>query len=148
MIDYNPEDAVTVWPDGDYDAELKKVEEKTSKTSGNPMEVWTIAVFNADGDERSVTEYVVFPAAVFKVKQLAAAMGRKPEFDSAQFHAKNYIGAGFKVKLAIDKQDGFDDKNKIAKYYEAVDQAGIPAKRQGSPFEGKPNVFDPAEIGF
>lgn len=119
-VDYNPKDAVQVWTEADYDATLTKVEDKTSKvkpdgSGGNPMQVWTFEVFHQDGRTQLISDYVVIPAATFKIKQLAIALGKKADFDAGQFQADDYIGAGVIVALTIEAQDGFDEKNRIGK---------------------------------
>jgi hypothetical protein len=114
-LDYNPKDAVSVWPAGDYDATLKTVDTKTSKTSGNPMEVWTFEVYSPDGRQQLISDYVVIPAATFKIKQLALALGRKQEFEAGTFQAEDFIGAAVIAFLTIEQQDGYDDKNRVAK---------------------------------
>jgi hypothetical protein len=120
-IDYDPDDAVTAWPEGDYDAVLKDVKESTSKrkpdgSGGNPMEVWTFQVYDDAGREQTITEYVVVPAATFKIKQLAAALGRKAEFERRTFQADTHIGETVRVVLGVEAEDGFDDKNRIRKF--------------------------------
>lgn len=132
MIDYDPKDAVTVWPEADYDAVLKNVEEKTSKTSGNQMEVWTFEVYNDDGRKQTIWEYVTATAA-YKIKQLAVALGRKSEFDARKFHAENHIGAGVKLALFIDEQLGYEDKNKIGR----IKPADAPAASEPAPPPGR-----------
>lgn len=132
MIDYDPEDAVSVWPAGDYDATLMKVETGTSKSSGCPMETWTFEVFHSSGKSQTIKEYVVIPAATFKIKQFAVALGKKADFDARKFQAEDYIGSSVVAELMIEESDGFDDKNKIKKV-KAVpvnSRAEAPAQRQ------------------
>jgi hypothetical protein len=130
-LNYDPKDAVQCWPAAEYPGELTKVEEKTSKvkpdgSGGNPMEVWTFRAFN-NSAEQLISDYVVIPAATFKIKQLAEALGRKADFEAGNFQAEDHIGAGVILDLVIDKQDGFDDKNKIRKIKSAGASAPAPA---------------------
>ena len=113
-VDYDSKDASNAVPAGDYDGELVKVEDSTSKTSGNPMQVWTFKVF-AEGRTTLVKDYVVIPAATFKIKQLAIALNRKSDFEAKQFQADDYIGAGVVLELTVEQKDGFDEQNKIKK---------------------------------
>lgn len=132
-LNYDPKDAVQVWPAGDYNATLSKVEEKTSKSSGNEMEVWTWEVFNEDGRTQIISDYVVMPAATFKVKQLARALGREEEFEQSQFQAEDNIGADVVVELVIESSTGFDDKNKAKKYKAAQATPAAPSAPQTAP---------------
>lgn len=140
-LNYNPEDAVRLWPVGVYDATLTKVEATTSKvkpdgSGGNPMEVWTLDVYDENGNKQIISDYVVIPAGTFKIKQLAQALDFEDEFKAGQFQAENHIGAGLAVELAIEKQPGFDDKNRIKKYRAPAANpdapTGAPSQRQSS----------------
>lgn len=133
-ITYNASDAASAWPEEDYQATLQNVEDGTSKSSGNPMQTWTLEVFAPDGRTQTIKEYVVVPAATFKIKQLAAALGKSREFEAGQFQADDYIGQSFVVALKIEKQDGYDDKNRIAKFKAperkpGARPAGVPASK-------------------
>ena len=113
MIQYNPEDAnKKCWPEADYDAVLISVEDGISKTSGNEMEIWQIGCYHPDGREQTIKEYVT-ASSIFKLKQLAIALGRRAEFDAGTFQAESHVGAGFTVALGIEQSDSFDDKNKV-----------------------------------
>lgn len=116
MLNYNPKDANECWPCGEYEACLRGVMNGTSKTSGNEMETWTIEVFNDDGRKQVIKDYVTSPGGTFKIKQLAAALGKNDEFKDGTFQAEDYIRANFRVDLKVEAQDGFDNKNRIAKF--------------------------------
>ena len=114
-LNYNPKDAEKCWPEGDYDAVLMTVDDTVSKTSGADMEVWQIGCYHPDGREQTIKEYVT-AAAAFKIKQLAIALGRKADFDNGTFHAEDFVNASFIVSLSVEEQDGYDDKNRVAKF--------------------------------
>ena len=136
-LEYNAKDAVTVWPDGKYPATLVKVEDATSKkkpdgSGGNPMQVWTFKVFDdVQGREQLISDYVVIPAATFKIKQLAAALGEEQAFNDGYFQADNCIEAAVTVELKTESTPGFDDKNRIKKILPAAQAAApTPPARQ------------------
>ena len=115
-INYDPQEASkNCWPIGDYDAVLQTVEDGISKNSGADMEIWQIGCYHPDGREQTIKEYVTASAA-FKIKQLATALGKKSDFEAGTFHAEDYIGASFAVALSIEESDGYDDKNKVARF--------------------------------
>lgn len=117
---YDPDDANLCWPEGEYDASLVKVEDKTSRvkadgSGGNPMQVLTWRCYHDSGQEQLISDYIVFPGATFKLRQLAVALGKVEEFEARTFQADDNIGCTVKAQLAIEKQDGYPDKNKIKK---------------------------------
>lgn len=137
-IDYNASDASTCWPDGDYEASLEKVEDSTSKKTGNPMQVWTFRAFDANGRSQLVTEYVVVPATTFKIKQLADALGCRAQFDAGTFQADDHIDEKVVLNLIVESQEGFDDKNRVQR----IKPAGTTGGRTPTP-KGKPQPARP-----
>lgn len=135
---YDPKDATILWPVGEYHATLIKVEDKTSKvkpdgTGGNPMQVWTFRAYHDDGSEQLLTDYVVIPAAVFKIKQLAVALNRKEEFEAGEFQADDQINADVILELVVEQQPGFEEKNKIKKVKGVPIPASPPPTQRPSP---------------
>lgn len=131
-IDYNPKDASNCWPEDDYSAVLEKVEDKTSKekpdgSGGKPMQVMTWSIYHSDGRKQLITDYVVIPNALFKIKQLAVALGKRDQFDDGQFQADDNIGCSVIAHLVIEESEGFDDKNKIGR----IKAKNAPAKPAG-----------------
>lgn len=166
-VDYNHKDASSVWPVAgpdnkplEYQAVLQKVEDTTSKrkpdgSGGNPMQVWTVDVYNADGAKRTLKDYVVIPGATFKIKQLAKALGKEAEFKANKFQADDHLGASFVVTLIIEEQEGYDEQNKLGKYLaprKAAAGADLPAWQQNPPKGDSPiteeKVFHEADIPF
>lgn len=143
MLQYDPKDASPdVWPKGDYDATLDNVENTNSK-AGKPMQVWTFTVYAPDGSTQEIKDYVVIPAALFKVKQLAIALGKREEFEAATFQPEDNIGCGMTAVLAIEEQQGFDDKNRIAKV-KAKAPNGTPVARPApAPNVGRAGIQRP-----
>jgi hypothetical protein len=139
-IEYDPKDASNCWPEGDYDAVLKTVEDAVSKTSGQPMQVWTIECYNNDGRKQLVTEYVT-AAAIFKLKQLAVALDRRADFEARNFQADDVIGSNFRVHLTVESQDGYDDKNRVGKFLPSQSPA---TQRPGPRPAGNVRDFRPA----
>lgn len=114
-LDYDPKQAASCWPEGDYAAVLELVEDKVSK-AGNDMQVWTIRIYNDAGNERTIKEYVTASSA-FKLRQLAGALGKNAEFKAGKFQADDHIGSGFTAGIIIEAGGGeYDDQNKIGKY--------------------------------
>ncbi len=116
MFKYNPSDATSCLPEGEATMVLTKVEEKQSR-AGNDMAVLYFDAFVGE-QKGKVTEYVVNPTTLFKLKQIARAFGPKAEgeFDDGTFDPASYIDESLIAILKIESQDGFDDKNVVKKY--------------------------------
>jgi hypothetical protein len=114
-LQYNKEDASPVWPEGDYDATLTSVMDRTFK-SGNSGQEWTITVYDASGKQMTILDRVVVPGATFKIKQLAIALNRGQEFDNESFQPDDYVGENFVVTLKVESGGEFPDKNAVKKY--------------------------------
>ena len=115
MINYKPEDAVRVWPEGDYQATLEGVEETTSQ-AGNSMHALTFTVYDGDG-KMTVTDYIVYPAFTWKLKKLAIAFGAEAAFDAGTFSPADFEKKNLAVKLGIQKAKGdFDERNRVLGY--------------------------------
>ncbi len=112
---YDPKDAVSTMPAGEYEAVLTAVEDKMSKNN-NPMQVLTWTVYTPDGKSRKINDYIVVPATLFKLKNLAKAVGRLKEFEAGAFQAEQVVDCNILVEVGIDSQPGYDDKNVIGKY--------------------------------
>jgi hypothetical protein len=125
MFDYNPEDATSCLPEGEATLAIKSCEDKTSR-AGNDMIVVTFEAFS--GDRKGlITEYVVNPSTLFKLKQIATALGPAAlaEFNTGKFDPAKHVGETLSAIIAIESQEGFDDKNKVKKYLPK--SAGVPA---------------------
>jgi len=115
MINYKPEDAVRVWPEGDYQATLETTEETTSQ-AGNPMLTVTFKAYDGSGT-MTINDYIVIPAFTWKLKKLAEAFGAGTEFEAGTFDPNNYAGKNLTLKIGIQPaKDGFDERNRVAAY--------------------------------
>lgn len=124
-LNYNPKDASNAFEAGEYLAELTSVVDKESKSSGNPMQVWSIKVEDENGRKLNINEYVTASAA-YKIKMLASAIGKLEDFENQSFQAEDYIGSSFMVELTVEKTDQYGDQNRIKKYKPS--QAATPVK--------------------
>ena len=118
MIDYDAKDALYLYPAGDYDAELLDCQEKTSKSSGNPMYELQWRVFGPNGQTMQLTSYIAFPKMTFMLKRLSQALGKLKDFESNKFSPADYIGSSVRVTLKIEKPkvSGLDERNAMAGY--------------------------------
>jgi len=129
-VKFDPKDAVNLIPDGEYDAEIVDAEETKSK-AGNDMMKLTVKVFPGGGD-RIVFDYAVVPKTLYKLKQLAAAVGEGAKFAAGQLEPSDLRGKGCRVTIETEAgKNGFDDKNAIRRYLPQV--AGEMPGRSSTP---------------
>lgn len=114
---YDPKDADSnLIAEGEFDAEIKLAEDAYSK-AGNEMMKLTIHVWAGAGGPRVVFDYAVVPGGVYKLKQIAAALGIMPKFESGSMGPPDIIGASLRVLVKTEKSKGdFPAKNVIARY--------------------------------
>jgi hypothetical protein len=111
---YNPKDAVECLPEGEYDAELTTVEEKTSKKGNDMLEVvWTVML---NGRAWPVRDYIVQPSGLYKLKMIARALDRLEEFEAAEFDLAAHVGEVMRLYMTVQKSDQFADRNQINGY--------------------------------
>lgn len=122
---YNPADAIECLPEGDYQAELAKVEEKTSK-AGNPMLEVTWSVFD-NGKTKTVRDYIVQPSGLFKMKQIARAWSMLNEFESGDFDLAAHVGKMAELHLTVESSDKYSDRNQVAGFRAASHARPTPA---------------------
>jgi hypothetical protein len=132
MIPYNPADAIQCWTKGVYQATLAAVVEGTSK-KGAPMLTLSLQVYRSDGREQTVREYITFPNGTARLKRLAEALGEKQAFVSGTFDPASCIQRNLTVELEVEEQDGYPDKNRVAKYLPATIHSTAPAPAAPSP---------------
>ena len=115
MIPYKKEDALRVWPEGDYPASIVKVEERVSK-AGNPMLAVEFDAYHK-ADTMRLTDYIVLPSFTWKLRKLARALSAMDAFDAEKFDPAEYIGKSLTLTLGIDlPRGGYDERNSIAAY--------------------------------
>lgn len=129
MIEYNPRDAVAVFPEGDYPAILHDVIEKTSK-AGNDMYELTLQVYHGER-EMQVKDYIVIPSFLWKLKRIAQAFNAGDVFESGDFDPRKYVEKSLTVTLEVERREGYDERNVVKRY----------AQRNGS---AAPKVQDTA----
>jgi hypothetical protein len=147
MFTYDPKQASNAWPikndDGRpivFDAAIKSVKEGISKKSGGEMLTISFTVWNEDGKTKTIDDYIT-AKAVFKLKQIAKALGRSAEFDAGSFDLENYVGSSVSVHLKIEEYNG-EDSNKIDKVF-AASTDSTPAAPSPAPSPEPPPAKQP-----
>lgn len=103
-------------PDGDYDFEVSKAEEATSK-AGNEMLTLDLKVFNGDGSFRTVRDYLVSSdGGLRKIRGFAASVGLLDHYEQGDFGPFDILNAAGRCKIGKDANPGYEPKNKVAYY--------------------------------
>lgn len=134
-------DAMGLIEDGDYDFMTTKSTKKIS-SSGNPMAVLTITVWDKEGTPHTITDFLVFSNSKFcmrKYKHYCEAVGLEKEYKEGRI-PEDLANYGGKVKIGTQDEtpkDGggfYPKKNIVADYI---------------PSTGKPKVTPPViDEGF
>jgi hypothetical protein len=103
-------------PEGVYDFEVVKAEEKTSK-AGNQMIELSLHVFDASGKTVFVRDFLMESLA-YKLRHCADACGLIEGYESGALIDKDFVGKCGKVKIVIqkDKEGKYPDKNVVRDY--------------------------------
>lgn len=123
--------------EGEYDAVVKTSIDAISSNSGNPMMDMTISVFDENGKEHAVRDFLVFTKAMmWKVVHFADSAGLIKEYESGRLCSDIAINTRVRVKVNIEpgneipegKLKGkplgskYPDKNKIEDYVKKTEQ--------------------------
>ena len=116
MFNYNPKDAKKIFDAGDYQAELSSFEEKTSK-SGKPMLVVNLQVYpRGAGQSILLRDWIVNPDSIWKLKNLAQALGVSDKFENQTFDPADYTGSSVIVSLKTKTDDNYGEQNTVVGY--------------------------------
>jgi hypothetical protein len=128
---YDPKDASNALPASQYNATLSTCEEQVSK-GGNPMLKLSYTVYPPQGGERTVYDYIVNPAGIWKLKKLAGALGQGGAFMAGNFDPARHLGANLDLVLEVEDDAQYGEKNVIRGYAPSTisgqRQAAAPAR--------------------
>ena len=135
-MNYNSDDAKNYLPEGDYIAILAECEETTSKSSGKEMLkcVWEILV----GPRKvSIWDYIVNPTGLWRLREIAKALGRVGEFDLNQFQLAAEVGIRLQVTLSLEENPKYGPQNRIEAWAPVVGDHA-PEQPMNAAFTGTP----------
>lgn len=121
------QESANLWDPGFYDFEVMTGTDKTSK-SGNEMIELKVKVFNNEGEEKIVFDYLLESMA-WKLRHAAEACGLIAKYEKGELVGGDFEGCTGKLKLKIDrnKDHNYPDKNAVADYLEST-KASVVAK--------------------
>lgn len=130
---YDPKNASSTIPEGDYDASIKHVQTEDEhgnalkSKAGNEMEKVTFTIYTENGERQLSTYFVNSIKALWRYKKLAEALGQGNEFKESRFEASNFVGENLRVSIKIKPADGtYDEQNEIT----AFEPSGASAQLQ------------------
>lgn len=110
-------------PNGVYDAEIRDVEHKVGKTSGEPYYNWVLKLI--DDDYSGVTIYFVTSftdnaignGSIQNIEKMAGVRLPRGRFHPETWLAENrerLIGRTVTIQVKTEHSDGYEDKNAVA----------------------------------
>lgn len=139
--------------EGEYDAVVNESQDKLS-SSGNPMMDMTVTLWDSDGKQHDIRDFLVFTTQMmWKIIHFANSAGILEEYEAGKLCSQVAINKHVRVKVTIeqgkeipvDKLNGktpgskYPDKNKIEDYIKKEDQK--PLEANGSDFDDKDVPF-------
>lgn len=119
-------EAMGLLPEGVYDFQVKSAEDCVSK-KGNPMIKLGLTIWDKEGRERQVTDYLM-AAMMFKLKHFCDAVGLEEKYKAGSFAALDCLNKSGKCKLKIEESDGYQPKNSVKDYLKS--QEAVKAKNE------------------
>jgi hypothetical protein len=108
--------AQSLLPKGWYDFEVMDAQEAVSKRSGKDMIKLKLRVFNPNGGEKHVYDYLIETAPTH-LFDFCESVGLENEYHQGTLTAADCKGRAGKVQIAIDDKDKNYDPKNVAKNY-------------------------------
>lgn len=143
-------------PSGEYDAVIIKSEDKISASSGNPMMDITLQVYDKEGYQHPVRDFLVFTKAMmWKAIHCADSAGIIEQYKAGKLCSNTIQGKSVRIKLGVeegkeipedklgDRSPGarYPDKNKVEDYIKRTSQSSFGAGSAGN--YSRPPMQDP-----
>lgn len=161
MVQFTPKTEAEIaeanlWSDGEYGFEILDqitlgqsnyyTMDTTSKKSGADMIQLVVKVYNAEGEFRTLIDYLL-ASMEFKLRHAAAACGLLEKYETGELNAADFKGKRGFLKLRVGKAQGdYPAKNEVKDYVVPDDDGTI----NHAPPSGHPAAasFENDEIQF
>lgn len=102
-------------PAEDYDFDVLEAEDTISKKSGNPMIKINIGLY-VDGQVKNRVFDYLLPAMEAKLRHFCDTVGLLSRYEAGQLEATDCLGRSGRVKIGIEKKEGYAAKNTVKDY--------------------------------
>ena len=116
---------------GEKDFEIIETSDKPSK-SGSPMYTLTMTIFDNDGSERTVWDYIVFGNnyGERKFRHAASACGLMTEYEAGNLNHTHFMGKCGRCEIDIQEAGGGYGAKNVVKNYVKRDDPHKPAVKE------------------
>lgn len=106
------------WPPGEYDFTVSEAVEGTSQASGNEQIKLTLHVFNRQGQQRTVFDYLSSaPKSQWKIRHFAETVGMVRQYETGEMPVHEMLGRPGRCKLRVKPADGqYSAQNAVNDY--------------------------------
>lgn len=115
-------------PKGWYDFEVMDAQEAVSKKSGRDMIKLKLRVFNPNGGEKHVYDYLIETAPTH-LFDFCESVGLETEYHQGTLTAADCMGRAAKVQIAIDDKDKNYEPKNVAKNYASPNAGANPPEQ-------------------
>jgi hypothetical protein len=125
------EELSNLLPEGQYEGYVRNAEEKTS-TTGNPMIVLQVEVYDAQGNKRLITDRLILIESMqWKLYDFCESAGIMDRYEIGEVEACDCLEKTVHCKIVRKPaKDDFPEKNEIKSYY-------LPKKEPTGPVKTK-----------
>jgi hypothetical protein len=107
--------AASLLPAGVYDFEVVSGSDEVSK-AGNDMIKLGLRVYDHQGTPNGILFDYLMEKVAYKLRHASAACGLLDAYETGVLEGSDFVGKSGKVKLRIQKDEQYGDKNQVADY--------------------------------
>lgn len=138
------EQLMRLLPEGKYQGYVKSAEESVSKSTGNPMLVLGIEIYDADGKPWTITDRIVLTDSMqWKLLAFCESAELMDHYNAGELSPESCEGRAVNCKVTVSRQEGYDPKNEIKSYFVPKEAApkrqpeGVSDKQRSAANKGK-----------
>lgn len=131
-IKFDPSEADSNVPAGQYDISIEGCEIRRGKTSGTQYAALSLRVYGPDREVEINDNVMLEGRGTFRLKNLMLACGLRQQFEAGNFEPNDVIGKSLSAELEVEQSDQYGDQNRVKKYHPGTSvgrKASAPVKR-------------------
>lgn len=135
------QESSSLWDGGFYDFEVMNGVDKKSKASGADMIELRIKIFNQQGEEKIVYDYLL-ESMMYKLLHICEATGLTEKYQGGELVGGDFEGCTGRLKLGVGKPQGdYAAKNEVKDYLVPSAEAA-PKDKKARPGKGAADLDD------